>query len=111
MDDLKVVIGHRLKAYREQKKMSQERLSELAGCHPTYIGQLERGEKNATLETVWKVSKALGVPLSQLFENIEENEQGEQSIPSKCYDLVIEKDMKEQERLFRILEEISEYGK
>ena len=111
MDDLKNLIGHRLKAYREQKELSQAKLSELAGCHPTYIGQLERGEKNATLIMIWKISSALDVPLSQLFENIEDSGPTEQSIPSKCYELMIEKNTKEQEKLFKILEEISGYGK
>ena len=52
MSDIAKIIGQRIRNYRTQKGLSQEKLAELAGCHPTYIGQLERGEKNATLESV-----------------------------------------------------------
>lgn len=56
MSDIAKIIGQRIRNYRTQKGLSQEKLAELAGCHPTYIGQLERGEKNATLESVEKIS-------------------------------------------------------
>lgn len=68
MENIKFIIGQRIRNYRIQKNLSQEQLSELANCHPTYIGQLERGEKNATLESIQKVAQALNIPLSQLFE-------------------------------------------
>ena len=70
MENIKFIIGQRIRNYRIQKNLSQEQLSELANCHPTYIGQLERGEKNATLESIQKVAQALNIPLSQLFEKI-----------------------------------------
>ena len=41
-------LGSRIRAYRKQQHLSQEDLAELCDFHPTYIGQLERGEKNAT---------------------------------------------------------------
>ena len=50
MSDIAKTIGQRIRNYRTQKGLSQEKLAELSGCHATYIGQLERGEKNATLE-------------------------------------------------------------
>ena len=74
MENIKFIIGQRIRNYRIQKNLSQEQLSELANCHPTYIGQLERGEKNATLESIQKVAQALNIPLSQLFEKIEEKQ-------------------------------------
>jgi len=50
------IIGERLRAYRIQKGWSQEILAEKAELHHTYIGQLERGEKNATIESIYKVT-------------------------------------------------------
>ena len=44
--------GQRIRNYRIQQGLSQEALSEKSGLHPTYIGQIERGEKNATLENI-----------------------------------------------------------
>ena len=49
MSEIASQVGARLRAYRQQSRLSQEALAELAGVHPTYIGQLERGEKNASL--------------------------------------------------------------
>lgn len=70
MKEIAKIVGERLRFYRNQKGFCQEELAEKAGLHNTYIGQLERGEKNATLESVEKVAKALDLPLEALFENI-----------------------------------------
>ena len=97
MSDIAKIIGQRIRNYRTQKGLSQEKLAELAGCHPTYIGQLERGEKNATLESVEKITSAMDVSLSQLFDKL--GESGNNSIASKCYDLVASKTEAEQAQL------------
>lgn len=70
MSDIAKIIGQRIRNYRTQKGLSQEKLAELAGCHPTYIGQLERGEKNATLESVEKIASAMDISLSELFDKL-----------------------------------------
>ncbi len=89
--------------------LSQEKLAERCGCHPTYIGQLERGEKNPTIESVGKVAAALGIPLSQLFEKLDTAQPAESSIPLQCYELLSTKAPKEQAQLFRILLEAERY--
>ena len=71
MSEIAKFIGQRIRNYRTQRGLSQEKLAELSGCHPTYIGQVERGEKNATLESIEKIASALNVPLSQLFEKLD----------------------------------------
>ncbi len=103
-------IGQRIRRYRTQLGLSQERLAELAGCHPTYIGQIERGEKNVSLESIVKISSALKVPLSELVEGIEESEE-DRDFPQECYDLIAGKSKAEQEKLYRILREIAGDGK
>ena len=108
MENIKFIIGQRIRNYRIQKNLSQEQLSELASCHPTYIGELEWGEKNATLESIQKVAQALDIPLSQLFEKIEEK-QNEESIPLQIYDFFSSKNKKEQKYLYQILKEIDDY--
>ena len=55
MSDIAKSVGQRIRNYRTQLGWSQEKLAELSGCHPTYIGQLERGEKTLPL----KVQKRL----------------------------------------------------
>lgn len=108
MSEISKFIGQRIRNYRTQKKLSQEKLAELSGCHPTYIGQLERGEKNATLESIEKVATALDVPLSTLFEKLGD-ESSNESIPLKCYEFLSAKTKKEQEQLYRILLEMDNY--
>lgn len=106
--NLSKIIGERLRGYRNQLGWSQERLAERANLHPTYIGQLERGEKNATIESISKVSAALDISLSQLFENISPSASA-QDIPSRCYDIIQAQPTKEQEDLLLILEQIVYY--
>ena len=59
MSEIAKIIGQRVRNYRIDKGLSQEKLAELSGCHPTYIGQVERGEKNATLESIEKIASAM----------------------------------------------------
>ncbi|MFD0699463.1 helix-turn-helix domain-containing protein [Myroides pelagicus] len=53
---------------RKKLKISQEELAFRAGLHRTYIGMIERGEKNITLINIHKLANALQIPLSKLFE-------------------------------------------
>ena len=68
MSEIAKSVGQRIRNYRTRQGLSQEKLAEMSGCHPTYIGQLERGEKNATLESIEKIAAALNVSLSKLFD-------------------------------------------
>ncbi len=110
MNNLAKLIGQRLRNYRTQQNLSQEKLAEMSGCHPTYIGQLERGEKNATIESIEKIASALKIPLSQLFEKIDCNDPKE-TAASKCYELIASKPISDQEQIFKILSEIEAYKK
>lgn len=106
MSKLSVMLGTRIRSYRKKLGLSQEKLAELSGCHATYIGQLERGEKNATLESVEKITVALGIPFSELFDKLEGLECENENFPLKCYDLIMEKSTQEQEQLYLILKNI-----
>lgn len=108
MSEISKLIGQRIRNYRTQKNLSQEKLAEAAGCHPTYIGQVERGEKNATLESIEKIASALNIPLSQLFEKLGDGEISD-SIPLKCYEFLSAKTKTEQEHLYRMLIEMDKY--
>jgi len=107
MSDVAKIIGQRIRNYRTQKGLSQEKLAELAGCHPTYIGQLERGEKNATLESVEKIASAMDISLSELFDKL--GKSGSNNIAAKCYDLVASKNEAEQKQLYKMLQEMDKY--
>lgn len=102
------IVGDRLRSYRNQLGWSQEMLAERAGLHPTYIGQLERGEKNATIESISRIAGALGVSLSKIFENISAS-QATPDIPSQCYNIIQMQPAKDQEKLLMLLNEIIDY--
>lgn len=59
---------------RQIAGLTQEELAEFAGLHRTYIGGIERGERNLTLENIVKISAALGIHCSDLVRNIEIND-------------------------------------
>ena len=109
MSDIAKVLGKRIRNYRTAMGLSQEKLAEFSGCHHTYIGQIERGEKNATIESIEKIATALDIPLSKLFEHMGAKESGLRNIPLECYEFISEKSEKEQEHILRILLEIDKY--
>lgn len=64
---LLVAIGTAVRLLRKKKGISQENLAEAAGLHRTYVGMIERGEKNITVLSATRIAKALGVSLSALI--------------------------------------------
>ena len=60
-------FGDKVRSLRKERKLSQEQLAEKAGLHRTYIGMIERGEKNITLTNIEKIAKALNVPVAELM--------------------------------------------
>jgi transcriptional regulator with XRE-family HTH domain len=63
-------FGLALKHWRRQTKLSQEQLAERAHLHRSYIADIERGARNASLKTLEKLARALELSLSELFKPI-----------------------------------------
>lgn len=103
MSELSREIGKRIRNYRTQLKLSQEELAEKCSLHPTYIGQVERGEKNATIESISKIAVGLGVTLSTLFENLEGTATEEKSCAGEAYDLIQGLSVDSQKKVLNIL--------
>lgn len=61
-------LAKNVRELRDRKGISQERLGEIAGLHRTYIGMIERAEKNITLVNLDKIARALGVKPSSLID-------------------------------------------
>jgi transcriptional regulator with XRE-family HTH domain len=59
-------FGRKVRSERLRRDLSQEKLAALAGMHRTYIGMIERGEKNITLINIEKIAKALSMRISDL---------------------------------------------
>ncbi|MDQ0171827.1 helix-turn-helix domain-containing protein [Paenibacillus tundrae] len=66
------LVGARIRALRKERGYSQESLGEKGGFHFSYIGQIERGEKNVSLVNLAKIAESLDVNLIQLFAYVEE---------------------------------------
>lgn len=62
-----IEFGDKVKKFRLSLQLSQEELAEKADVHRTYIGMVERGEKNITLLNIQKLAKALKIPPSKFF--------------------------------------------
>ncbi len=60
-------FGKKVKEERIKQNLSQEELAARACVHRTYIGMIERAEKNITLENIEKITKALGLPLDKIM--------------------------------------------
>lgn len=61
-------FGKRVRKMRLEQNLSQEELANKAGVHRTYIGMIERAEKNITLENIEKIAKALGLSPKELID-------------------------------------------
>ena len=67
MNNVLSKFGAKVYYYRAKKKLSQEKLAELANIHRTYIGQVECGKRNIALKNIEKLAKALNIPIKDLF--------------------------------------------
>ncbi len=65
------LLGERIRRIRKEKGLSQEQLGELAGLSEKYIGQVERGEKNLTIESQYKIAHGLNLSLEELFRSLD----------------------------------------
>ena len=65
-----IQLGKRIRELRKKKGFSQEGFADQAELHRTYLGGLERGERNPTLTVLVRVAKALCVPVSKLVDGV-----------------------------------------
>lgn len=106
MQDYVKLFGERVKYFRKKRRLSQEKLSELCDLHPTYIGQIERGEKNASLDTIMRICKGLEVSPEDLFEKL--NYKKEITPAQKAYDLFMQTPPEKQQTLLELLQKAKE---
>lgn len=69
MEEIHLIIAKNLKAFRENNKLSLEKVAELTGVSKTMIGQIERGESSPTITTIWKIANGLKVSFTSLINN------------------------------------------
>lgn len=64
----RAILASNLRAMRQERGLSQEALADIAGLHRTYVSSVERCERNATLDTLDRLSLALGITSSDLLK-------------------------------------------
>ncbi len=67
MADIKTKFGAKVRKLRQARGLSQEAFADVCGLHRTYVGAIERGERNVSLENIEKIAKALGISIASLF--------------------------------------------
>lgn len=67
--DVKVLFGHRVRELRKLHGWTQEEFALHVGLDRSYVGGVERGERNISLENICLIANGLGVPAAQLFED------------------------------------------
>ncbi|WP_145412909.1 helix-turn-helix domain-containing protein [Paenibacillus xylanexedens] len=67
MENINLVLAHNLKQIREQRKLSLDKVADLSGISKTMLGQIERGESNPSIATVWKIANGLKISFSELI--------------------------------------------
>lgn len=67
MGNIAALVGSRIREYRIHNRLSQEELADMAKMHPAHFGRIERGEENATLESIEKIIKALNIAPEEFF--------------------------------------------
>ncbi len=68
--EIKEILGANIRDCRKKCGYSQELLAEKCGLHRTYVGGIERGERNVSIENIVRIARALKVKPSQLLEGI-----------------------------------------
>jgi transcriptional regulator with XRE-family HTH domain len=70
MEDVRIRFGKALRKRRHKLGVSQEEFADLCGLDRTYVGGIERGERNLALLNIEKLAKALKISLSDLFRSV-----------------------------------------
>jgi transcriptional regulator with XRE-family HTH domain len=67
-----IALGRRVRELRAKKEWSQEEFADITGVHRTWMGAVERGERNLSFHNLVLISKALGISLSTLLAGIDQ---------------------------------------
>ena len=73
MQELQKALGNRIREMRRKRGFSQESFADHCGLHRTYMGGIERGEHNLTIQTALTIAGGLGITVSKLLSGIEQH--------------------------------------
>lgn len=104
MSETKILLGKRIRSLRRIKDLSQEELAEKANMSGKYVGEIERGQANITIDILEKISTALNVEISELFDH--QHEIDRQELIPKINSLLEDADDQNLQTIFRIIKSI-----
>jgi transcriptional regulator with XRE-family HTH domain len=107
MSQILAKLGNRIKVLRKMQGLSQEKLATKAKLHYTYIGAVERGERNLSLQSIEKIAKGLNVSIAELF-SFSEKPSTEAGLREEIANLLRNKDVKALERVLKVLKALLE---
>jgi len=99
--DIKAEIGAKIRQLRTAKGLTIEELAYLAGVHPAYLGEAERGKKNFSLLTLEKLAGALGIKLGGISSGEKTDYSRDKSVPAKLLSLVKDASPEEMEFIIK----------
>jgi transcriptional regulator with XRE-family HTH domain len=112
MSDFLKIVGERIRAIRKEKGLTQEELAKLTAQHYSYIGGIERGERNISLESLDKILEALEIAPNYFFQfshvDFESAEFEKQTILQTHLSLLANKTIEEIQLIHRITKDIFE---
>ncbi|MCU6712429.1 helix-turn-helix domain-containing protein [Paenibacillus sp. J5C_2022] len=114
MSDISRLIGENIRALRREKGLSQEQLALRADINTSYMGQVERGEKNPTIDVLNRIAFALQTPLKDIVTVEALGEEDEASKSNQDSSLYAEKiahqltvlSLKEQEVVYKLVKQL-----
>ncbi|MEH7436740.1 helix-turn-helix transcriptional regulator [Neobacillus drentensis] len=102
MEELSRKIGERIREIRIKKGFTQEELAHQAFLHDRYIGKIERGEKNLSLESLLKITKVLDVTLGEFFNMVDPKIEISNNVLFELIDLLKDRSLEEQSDILSI---------
>ncbi len=106
MSKIAELLGERIRLLRNQRGLSQEGLAYKASINTSYMGQVERGEKSPTIDTLEKIALALDVTLEELFRFNQQREQVDYTIMDKISFQLSGRPVTEQEAVYNLIKQI-----
>jgi transcriptional regulator with XRE-family HTH domain len=107
LQNLLTIVGERIRYFRKNRGLTQEQLGEKVGLPQSYVGAIERGEKNLSLETLERIIKALQLGPAEVFIPIKNKEHLKKD---KLIDLISlrlqERDLNEIETIYTLMKDV-----
>lgn len=104
MSDSIIRLGKRVRHLRQSKNLTQEKLAELSGISGKYVGDLERGEANVSIQVLEQVATSLQVTISDLLDN--EHEASREKLATEIQDFLNSADDQQVKTLYRCMKNL-----